>query len=94
MEEDVPEKDTCPDELNQLQSILLHLHLSAGAAGFRRQVFGLERQSRDPSDGRGGAQLHGQGGRFWTGQVTHLTHACRRVVQIGAELADPLRMRR
>lgn len=81
---------TCSDQLNELQSLLLHPPLPAGVQVFSGGLFGFDRQRGDPSDRGGGAELCGQGGGLWTSQVTHLTHRSGRVVEISAELTHPL----
>lgn len=81
---------TCSNQLNQLQSFLLHHPAPANVLVFGGGLFGFNWQGRNPPDRRGRSELHGQGCRLWPSQVTHLTHCSRRVVQIGTELTHPL----
>ncbi|TNN42632.1 hypothetical protein EYF80_047188 [Liparis tanakae] len=60
---------TCSDQLNELQSLVLHQPLPPGVQVFGGGLFGFDRQRRDPSDGGGGAELCGQGGRLRASQV-------------------------
>lgn len=87
-------KVTYSNQLNKLQTLLLHQPLPPGVQVFRGRLFGSDGQGRDPSDSGGRAKLRRQGCRLWTGQVTHLTHCGRRVVQIGAELTHTLERER
>lgn len=43
-------KEIYSDELNQLQSFILHQPLPLGVQVLRSHLFGFDRQSRDPSD--------------------------------------------
>lgn len=76
--------------MDQLGPLLSHQGLSQAVQVLGGRLAGLDGQGGDSSDWVWWAELDWQGGRFGTSQVAHFTHGGWRVVQVGAELADPL----